>query len=314
MKLVKRTEISKPNVTYNLHIKNNNNYFANGILVSNCHNLRGPVLKNIICDHAAKIPYRFGVTGTLPKEPIDALAVKLAVGPVKIEIHAHELIERGVLAKLDIQCLQLEEDLTNEYSSYKIECERTYDKALPYKKFKEQYFPDYSAEKSYLQYNDERLEWIADRIMEERDRKGNVLAFVTSVSVGRKLTSMIPGAICVNGQDVKDPRKRQVVYDMFETHDNLIVIATVHIAGTGLSINRIFSLFAIDLGKSFTRVIQAIGRGLRKSSDKQSVTFIDICSDLKFGQKHLNDRIKFYDEAQYPYKKQLIKYQSHLTI
>lgn len=284
------------------------------VIVDECHNLRGPVLKNIICDHAAKLPYRFGVTGTLPKEPIDALAVKLAVGPVKFEIPAHELIERGVLASLDIKCVQLEENLTNEYDDYVAECKKNQDKSVSYKKFKEQYFPDYSTEKSYLQHNDERLEWIAEKLIEERDKHGNVLCFVTSVSVGRKLAAMIPDAICVNGQDVKDPKKRQVVYDMFETHDNLIVIATVHIAGTGLSINRIFTLFAIDLGNSFTRIIQAIGRGLRTSDDKKKVTFFDISSDLKFGTKHLNDRIKYYDEARYPYKKQLIKYQHNITI
>ncbi len=308
MKLIKRTKIIKPDITYNLHVEKNNNYFANGVLVSNCHNLRGPVLKKIICDHAASIPYRFGVTGTLPKEPIDELAVKISVGQVKYEIPAHELISRGVLASLQIECIQLEEDLHSDYELYEKECKHQLTKPMSYKKFKQQYFPDYSAEKSYLQHKDSRIDWIANHVIKERDNSGNVLCFVTNIPTGRQLASKIPGSIFVNGQDVKDPKKRQEVYDMFETHNDLIVIATVHIAGTGLSINRIFTLFSIDLGKSFTRVIQAIGRGLRTSNDKQSVKFVDVCSDLKFGAKHLNDRIQYYNEAKYKYTKHIVKY------
>jgi superfamily II DNA or RNA helicase len=308
----KRKTLSHQHIVSTWQALQHNPMLINGfdlVIVDEAHNLRGAVIKKIVCDHAAKLPYRFGVTGTLPKEPIDELAVKLAVGTVKYEIPAHLLIERGVLAKLDIKCLQLEENLMDEYDNYKLECTHNHDKHVTYKKFKEDYFAEYAAEKSYLQYNNERLEWIANKLIEERDNKGNVLCLVTSIPVGRKIASMIPGAICVNGADVKDPKKRQLIYDMFETNNDLIVIATVHIAGTGLSINRIFTLFAIDLGKSFTRVIQAIGRGLRTSDDKNSVTFIDICSDLKSGNKHLTDRIKYYIEAKYPYTKQLIKYQ-----
>ena len=286
----------------------------NLVIIDEAHNLRGPVLKDIICEHAAKIPYRFGFTGTLPKEPIDALAVKLSVGAVKCEIPAHLLIERGVLATLDIECWQLEEDLTEQYAEYQEECKKHLDKPVEYKKFKETYFSEYSAEKAYLQYNHERLEWIADKLVEARDAKGNVLCLVTSIPVARKLTSLINGAIVVNGTDVKDPKKRQAIYDLFKTRDDLIVIATVHIAGTGLSINRIFTLFGVDLGKSFTRVIQAIGRGLRKSKDKQKITYVDISSDLKFGTLHLSNRIKYYKEALYPHKKHRIKYNNNIEL
>lgn len=278
------------------------------IIVDEAHNLRGPVIKNIVCNHSAKTPYRFGVTGTLPKEPIDDLAVKIAVGSIKYEIPAHKLISCGVLADLDIQCVQLVEDLQEQYVEYEDECKKTLDKPVTYKKFKHEYFPDFSAEKSYLQHNTNRLQWIAQKMCTERDKKGNVLCLVTSIPVARKLTELIPNAICVNGQDVKDPKKRQLIYDMFETHNDLIVIATVNIAGTGLSINRIFSLFSVDLGKSFTRVIQAIGRSLRTAYDKKYVTVFDICSDLKYGSTHLNKRVEYYKEAKYNYKIQKLNY------
>jgi len=87
-----------------------------------------------------------------------------------------------------------------------------------------------------------------------------------------------------------------------------VVIATVNIASTGLNIKRIFNLMFIDVGKSFIRVIQSIGRGLRKAPDKDYVDVTDICTDLKYGKRHVRERIKFYTEAKYPHKKRKINY------
>jgi len=131
---------------------------------------------------------------------------------------------------------------------------------------------------------------------------------VDSIPFGRKLAEQIPGAIFVNGQDTKKVSDRTKVYDLFAEHDDLIVIATVNIAGTGLSINRIFNLVTIDIGKAFTRVMQAIGRGLRTASDKNSVIVTDICSDLKYSKKHIRERKNYYDEAKYKYKQHKINY------
>jgi len=282
----------------------------NMVIVDECHGLKGNVLSNILTDHAAKIPYRFGFTGSMPKEKSDAWAVYVAVGPIRYEVPASELIEKGVLARPHIDILQLQEDLRPEFNAFLEEC---IGQPPTYNEFKEEYFPDFSAEKSYLQYQTTRLSWIAQFIEAKRDaKKGNVLCLVDNIAFGRKLVDQIEGAIFVNGQDVKSPKDRKAVYDMFADNDNLVVIATVHIAGTGIDIHRIFNLMFIDIGKSFIRVIQAIGRGLRKADDKDKISITDICSDLKYSKKHLRERIKFYKEAVYPYKHHKITYQ-HLA-
>jgi len=64
----------------------------------------------------------------------------------------------------------------------------------------------------------------------------------------------------------------------------------------------------IDLGKSFIRIIQTIGRGLRMDKDKEFVSVSDVCSDLKYGKKHVRERVKYYKEAKYPYQKTVVKY------
>jgi len=183
---------------------------------------------------------------------------------------------------------------------------------LSYRNFKESYFPDYSAEKEYLRHNTIRTGWIAALIESKRnDEKGNVLCLVDSIPFGRQLAALIPNAIFVNGKDMKTTKEKQEVYNLFKQQDNLVVIATVNIAGTGLSIRRIFHLITVDIGKSFVRVIQGIGRALRIADDKDCVTMADVCSDLKYSKAHLAQRISYFKEAQYDYKLHKISYDKH---
>ena len=276
------------------------------VVVDECHGLKGHVLSTILTDHAAKVPYRFGFTGTLPKEKSDVWAVHVAVGPVRYKVPAAELIEKGLLAKININLIQLLEDLTDEFNAFVDDCPT---EPPTYAEFKEGYFPDFSSEKSFLQHKADRITWLAQYIEAKRDaKKGNVLCLVDNIAFGRKLVAEIQGAIFVNGQDIKSVKDRKTVYDMFSNNDDLVVIATVHIAGTGIDIHRIFNLMLVDIGKSFIRVIQAIGRGLRLAKDKDSVLISDISSDLKYSRKHMRERIKYYKEAQYPHKLHKMNY------
>jgi len=274
------------------------------VVVDECHGLKGQVLTNLLNEHGKDILYRFGLTGTLPKAETDAMAVRIAVGDVQYSIPAHVLQEQGYLAKLHIHIMQLEEDFKEQYNQYMEENPLV---KLTYTQFKDSYFPEYAAEKRYLQTNEERLEWITMYIEAKRDMgKGNVFCLVDGVNFGKKLAKLIPGAVFVYGKDKKKARRE--VYELFQDNDNLVVIATVNIASTGLDIKRIFNLMFIDVGKSFIRVIQTIGRGLRKAPDKDFVDVTDICTDLKYGKKHLRERIKYYNEAKYPHKKRKVDY------
>ena len=60
-------------------------------------------------------------------------------------------------------------------------------------------------------------------------------------------------------------------------------------------------LCCLEPGKSFVRVIQSIGRGVRKAKDKDFVQIWDLTSTCKFAKRHLTQRKKFYKEAEYPF-------------
>ena len=78
-------------------------------------------------------------------------------------------------------------------------------------------------------------------------------------------------------------------------------MATYGVAAVGINIPRIFNLVLLEPGKSFVRVIQSIGRGIRKAEDKDFVQIWDITSTCKYAKRHLTERKKFYKDAKYPF-------------
>ena len=71
---------------------------------------------------------------------------------------------------------------------------------------------------------------------------------------------------------------RQEEYAQISEKDNKVIVATYGVAAVGINIPRIFNLVLLEPGKSFVRVIQCIGRGIRKAEDKDSVIVVDITS------------------------------------
>lgn len=277
-------------------------------LIDECHGVKANVLKQIIAKCGKNIPHRMGITGTLPKDACDKMTIRTMLGNIVAEVGAKELIDRGYLATLDITRYQMIEDLKSQYETYREDQVQMGEAILPYEAFKKSYFPDYKAEKAFVSKNKRRMRAIADLIV-QRSAFGNVFALVDNVDFGKGVAAMIPGSVFLYGKNATE--ERQAVYEEFKKRDDMIVIANSKIASTGLSIKRINELFLIDLGKSFVKIIQSIGRGLRKASDKQHVNVHDVGTDLKYGHAHALERGRHYKEAEYPSTKTKVDY-SHI--
>lgn len=247
-----------------------------------CHGLKASVAQKLINESGKHISFRFGVTGTFPKSECDQMSLHSSIGPILKEIPAKWLIEQGYLSEVEIEPIELNETYVDEE------------------------FPDYTAEKAFLSKSPARMEMIANLIVSKCAKHGNTLVLVNSIPFGEKLASLIKGAVFLYGASPKDLRKEH--YQMFEEHDDLIVIASSGIASTGISIDRVFCLCLVDAGKSFIKTIQSIGRGLRRGRDKSFIHVTDIFSKLKWAKKHYKDREKHYKEAGYPIsKKQTVR-------
>jgi superfamily II DNA or RNA helicase len=137
------------------------------------------------------------------------------------------------------------------------------------------------------------------KLVKELSNTGNTLVLVNRIDSGKFLVNELEGSTFISGE-VKGT-ERQVEYKDHAVSDNKITVATYGVAAVGINIPRIFNLVLLEPGKSFTRVIQSIGRGIRKAEDKDFVQVWDITSTCKYAKRHLTERKKFYKEAKYPF-------------
>jgi superfamily II DNA or RNA helicase len=166
-------------------------------------------------------------------------------------------------------------------------------------------FTNYQSELKHLLENQTRLDKIAALVDKIKD-SGNTLILVDRVNAGKELINRLPGSVFISGETKLTERKEE--YDEVATSSEKIIVATYGVAAVGINIPRIFNLVLIEPGKSFVRVIQSIGRGIRKAEDKDHVEIWDITSDCKFAKRHLTQRKAYYKEANYPFSLEKLDY------
>ena len=241
------------------------------IIVDEVHQAKADVLKQLLTQNFAHVPIRWGLTGTIPKEQFEFQGIRAGLGDVINQISASDLQAKGVLADCHVNIIQTEDV---------------------------QEFKTYQEELKYLTTDERRMEWMS-KLIEKLAQSGNTLVLVDRISAGNMLQSNIEGSTFVSGETKSTERKEH--YDEIKTSDNKVIVATYGVAAVGINIPRIFNLVLLEPGKSFVRVIQSIGRGIRKAEDKDHVQIWDITSRCKFAKRHLTQRKKFYKEANYPF-------------
>ena len=241
------------------------------IIIDEVHQAKAEVLKNLLTQEFANTPIRWGLTGTVPKEQYEFQSIYASIGPVINQVSAKQLQDKGVLSKCHVNIIQLVD--TQDFRSYQDELK-------------------------YLVTDEARIKYISD-LCKRVSESGNTLILVNRIDTGKMITEMIPDSVFISGE-VK-LKERQEEYDEVKTSDEKIIVATYGVAAVGINIPRIFNLVLLEPGKSFVRVIQSIGRGIRKAEDKDFVQIWDVTSTCKYAKRHLTERKKFYKEAQYPF-------------
>jgi superfamily II DNA or RNA helicase len=248
------------------------------IIIDEVHQAKADVLKTMLTGLFANVPIRWGLTGTIPKELFSSQSLFVSIGPVINKLAASELQDRGVLANCHVNVIQLQDHVE---------------------------FSNYQSELKHLLEDQKRLDTIAQLVLNIKET-GNTLVLVDRVNAGKELIDRIPNAVFVSGETKLTERKEE--YDDFATSDDKVAVATYGVAAVGINIPRIFNLVLVEPGKSFVRVIQSIGRGIRKAEDKDFVQIWDITSSCKFSKRHLTKRKEFYREANYPFSIEKLDY------
>lgn len=278
------------------------------LILDECHILGGGVINEIVGKFSNHMPIKIGMTGTIPKDECEQMNLKYCFGEIVYEITSAELIEKGWLADVVINRIELEENFKLLYNRY---MKDNANSTISYKEFFNGYFPDYKSEMSFLTKNKQRNETIID-IINEVSSKGNTLILLNSVKHGKLLESQIQNSIFVYGSTKKKNRKS--VYKSYADGNNIIHISTYSLIKAGLDLPRMNNLIMIDAGKAFTRVIQSIGRALRKAHDKDKAEVFDVYSNLKYSKKHSKERVQYYNDEKYKHNVQKIQMQPQKVI
>jgi len=243
-----------------------------------------------IMTNLSQCKYRFGFTGTLDGTQTHKLVLEGLFGEVKKVTTTAQLIEEKHLSPFKIKCLILQ---------YKDE-----DRKLMAKK-------KYHEEMDFIVRNEARNKFTENLTL---SLKGNTLILFQFVDKHGKV-------IFENlNKKVKDGRKvffvhggvdgvdREKIRKIVAQESDAIIVASYGTFSTGINIPEIHNIIFASPSKSLIRVLQSIGRGLRKSSTKEIATLYDISDDLSWKEtknhtiKHFAERIKIYTDEHFEYK------------
>lgn len=250
----------------------------------------GKILRN-----CKNIKYRFGTTGTLDEVQCHEMVLVGLFGPIKKVITTRELIDQGTLANLKIECIDLKYD------------KKTINLVKRTKK-------KYHEEVDFIITREKRNKFLLDLCDSIPGNKLILFQFVQKH--GKPLfklfdehasdpTFFIAGEI--------DGLTRNQIRKDVNNHTGSNLIASYGTCQTGINIVNINHVILSSPSKSKIRVLQSIGRGLRKGEIKHDITVWDIIDNLKDGAysnhilKHFYARLEIYNKELFDYNIRHVK-------
>ena len=285
--------------TFQSLVKKDANYFDSfdTVICDETHRASSTSVKTCLskCQNADR---KFGLTGTIPKaNSLDYLTLVSQMGPVITSIKADFLQREGYISKCEVISIEM------SYADSEI---REAFKTL-FKRSSEDRKKLLTLEQNYANSQDIRLHFITDVIAKSTK---NSLVLFYHIEYGNKLMNMLrqkrnKKIVYIDGSVNKDVRLYNK--ESLEHDEDVIMVASFLIMGTGVSINNIHNLYLTESFKSDVIIRQSIGRGLRKHALKDKLIIYDFVDDLRipgfknYLYKHAEARRTIYEEQSFPY-------------
>jgi superfamily II DNA or RNA helicase len=254
-----------------------------------CHLYKSKSLTDIMTK-LKTCPYRIGTTGTLDGTLTHKLVIEGLFGKSYKVTSTKELMDKNILSNLSIDCILLK---------YPDEVRKELKKIT------------YQEEIDWIVQHEPRNKFICNLAS---NLKGNTLILFQFVDKhGKKLKQMFDDLgtdhkvfFIHGGTEVED---REAVRKIAEEEENAIIIASYGTFSTGVSIRRLHNIVFSSPSKSRVRVLQSIGRQLRKSEFKEKAKLYDLADDLSWKSyknhtlKHYEERLKIYESELFEHRK-----------
>lgn len=268
------------------------------VLGDEAHLFQAKSLQSIM-EKLTDTPYRHGFTGTISSESkVHKLVLEGVFGPIKKFISTKDLMDQGTVADFKVKALVL---------SYDPEVKKNFAKAI----VKTDKNKKYAAERAFLFANDKRNIFIRNLVWSLKDQN-NLILFDQIENQGDRLKELLKtdGRILFYIHGGTPGEERNKIRDIIENDPlkRYDILASTGVFSTGVSIKRLDNAIFTAAGKSEIRVLQSIGRTLRKGNGSDKATLYDIADDLTHGSyinytlKHFRSRIEMYSKEQFPFK------------
>tara|TARA_B100000508_G_scaffold140134_1_gene140243 strand:+ start:1480 stop:2973 length:1494 start_codon:yes stop_codon:yes gene_type:complete len=252
-----------------------------------------------IMSNLTKCMYRFGTTGTLNNDELDNATIEGLFGPIYQATTTKELMDAGHVSQLLIKCLVLKypEDVCKEFHK------ATYDPKKGSTRRK-----NYQEEVDFLKDFEKRNQFIKNLAL---SLDGNKLVFFRFIEQGEILNKIISEDAEGNVFHIDGSvggKEREAIRKAIEDEENAVLIASLGTTSTGVSINKLHHMIAASPTKSNIKLLQSIGRLLRKHDSKDQAVIYDIVDDLSYKSYknytlgHFAERAKIYDSEKFDYR------------
>lgn len=261
-----------------------------------------------------KTDIKFGFTGTLPNDKMSKWNVMGLFGPILKIKKAKDLQKEGYIAKTRIVSVRFNHNIAqpkipSEYidAIQKAKLQNNHVKIkVATMEAARQKFP---AEWRYIEDTD----WCNKFIIKMMNSfEGNTVLLYDHIEHGHILLELLKSIetnkkiFLIDGSIKVDDR--EFYRNEMELSNNCFLLGNTKCISTGINIKNINNVgFAFPAGKTSTKIIQSIGRGLRLMKGKSHVNIIDFHHNFKYSQEHYNERKKLYIEN-YTYDKIITRF------
>lgn len=245
--------------------------------------------------------YRHGFTGTLKsaESKTHRLVLEGCFGDVKKVVSTKKLIDEGTVANFEVKAIVL---------NHSNEAKAAFKKAMGQVKESVRKWP---AEREFIVNHEKRNNFIKNLVWSLKDQN-NLILFDLVEKHGKVLAPMLEKEgrelhfIYGNTKGEERERIRHLVENDPDKKHN--ILASYGVFSTGVNIRRLDNVIFASSSKSEIKVLQSIGRSLRKAEDSQNAVLYDIADDLSVGSfenytlKHFKQRIEIYSTEEFPFK------------
>jgi superfamily II DNA or RNA helicase len=269
------------------------------VLGDEAHQFQAKSLQKIM-DKLDNCYYRHGFTGTLKSDESKThrLVLEGCFGEVRRYVSTKDLMDSGTVADFKVKAIVLD---------YEDQVKKDFRGALK----KLESTKKYPAEREFIINNHKRNIFIRN-LLWSLEGQNNLILFDLVEKHGKVLEPLLRKddrqLHFIYGGTKGDERERirnLVENDPVKQHD---ILASYGVFSTGVNLKKLDNVIFASGSKSEIKVLQSIGRTLRKGNDADKATLYDITDNLAQGSfenytlKHFRKRIEIYGSEQFPYK------------